>query len=99
MANSLVGRTWTLDTASTTVNIISTPVRIISMEWSPAAADNDLVVKDGSGNPLWVIRAKTGAPNNEDYAIEKWTNPSPEVPFHGLRLHTIDGGTLYVTIA
>lgn len=96
MANVLTSRTWVLDTASTTVNITSRPVFISGMQYHPADADNDLVVQDGSGGPIWTIRSTDGAPAHESFGIERWVNPAPHVPFPGLRLHTIDGGTLYV---
>ena len=99
MGNSLTGRVWVLDTPSTSENVISTPVRIPSMQWHPNAADNDLIVQDGFGNAIWTVRAKTGAPDNESDGIVTWSNPEPQTPFHGLRLHTMDGGKLYVTIS
>jgi len=96
MANAMTGRVWVLDTAGT---IWTGPIFISKMEYHPNAADNDLVVKDTRGFPIWPpIRAIASSAAHETIGIEKWENPSPEVPFDGLVLTTIDGGTLYVTI-
>jgi|GEM_PF-1857787 len=97
MANDITGRVWVLDTASTSVNVFDLPVNIVSMAWHPNAVDNDLVVQDGRGKPIWTIRATIAAPNHESVGIEKWDNSEPRMPFFGFRLHTMDGGTLYVT--
>lgn len=99
MANSLSGRVWDLDTASTTVPIWKGPVWIDRMDWAPAALDNDLVVKDGDGNLIWEVRAIGSSTNNESNYIEYWTNPHPEVPFNGFTLYTLDAGTLKVQVA
>jgi len=96
MANAITGRVWALDTAGT---IWTGPVFISRMDYHPNAADNDLVTKDTRGGAIWApVRAIAGAPNHETVGIETWINPSPEVPFEGFVLTTIDGGTLYVTI-
>jgi len=96
MANSIGGRIWDLDTASTTVPIWNGPVFIDSMDWAPNAKDNDLVIQDGTGNLIWEVRAVGPSPNNESNYIEYWTNPNPEMPFQGFMLHTMDGGTIKV---
>jgi len=99
MANVVTDKTWTLDTASTTVNVWSGPVFISKMEFHPNAADNDLIVQDGRGKTIWIVRAIAPAANHESSGIEYWENPDPCSPRDGFRLHTLDGGTLYVTVS
>ena len=98
MANAKTGPVWVLDTPSTSVNVHDNPLLISRMDFYPLDADQDCVVQDGSGHPIWSVRSKAGAPNNEVYGIETWINPTPYKPFHGLRLHTIDAGVLHVKI-
>lgn len=90
MTNSWDSNPYILDTAED-----KTIVALIDyMLWEPAAADDDLVVKDSHGNILWQIRASAGCPGHEDFAQQKsehmcrWVN--------GINIETIDGGMLYI---
>ena len=92
MANTWTGNNYSIDTAEDK----TITCKLDRMIWYPAAADNDLVVKDSLGNILWVTRAITGAPNYESSGAEyindldKWVN--------GINVETIDGGVLKIYV-
>jgi len=97
MSNSTVANPWILDTAAT-ILAAGNPIIVEKMIWYPAAANDDLIVKDGNGNVVWTVRAMTGATSNEIYGAVNFTGP---LEMDGFELDTIEGdagGTLYVYI-
>lgn len=92
MANDLSGNPWIVDTAGV---IAVDPLRVTKMRWHPNAADNDLLVSHGDGAVVWPIRAIAAASSNESVGCEE-INFSPPFPFRGLKVVSIDAGTLYV---
>lgn len=90
MANDWDKRTYSIDTAEDkTIQAF-----IHHFEWFPAAANDDIVVKDNYGNILFECRATSGAPNLESFAIEKSEILNQWV--QGVNVETIDGGTLLI---
>ena len=98
MSNSYGTSVWTLDTAAT-ISAATNPVYIKKMVFKPSAADDDCVVTDGNGTPIWAIRAAASGVNNESYGLEQVVL---EQWFDGFILVTIDnagsGSLLYVYI-
>lgn len=93
MANDTSGSVWALDTAAT-IKTFNQRVKIISMYWRPNATNDDLDVRDGNGNAvLWLTKALTGG----TAGAETWHQSAP-VWSNGLKVETIDGGTLYVHV-
>lgn len=90
MANNTTGRVWEIDTAAEIIT--NGMVKVIRMEWHPAAANNDLTIKDYAGTTIWDVDALAEAPAG----VEVWD--SGPVSFRGFNVSVIDGGTLYVTI-
>lgn len=90
MANNTTGNPWILDTAGV---ITTQPVNVITMEWVPNAADDDLTINDTSGNVIWDRDALTGG----TAGMEKF-GPSKFFRANGFNLSVIDGGTLYVYV-
>ena len=90
-ANSYKGNPMTMDATAD----YAKGYLVSRLEWHPAAANNDLLLKDASSNVIWAVRATAGASNHESYGIEiKDFNPPKYL--RGLYLNTIDGGTLYI---
>lgn len=63
------------------------------MEWLPANAGDDLLVRDSYGHILWKVRSAAGAPNAESYGIEKKRFDSW---IKGINIEVIDAGTLLI---
>ena len=51
MGNDAVGNPIIIDTASSTVPVITTPVRVMSIVFKPNAAGDQVVLKDCAGSP------------------------------------------------
>lgn len=93
MGTSDVVQNVSVVTVASTIATGTTRTMVHMMEWHPAAADNDLLVKDGAGNILLKARASGAAPNGEAaYVVWKALNAI----CLGLVVETIDGGTLYI---
>ena len=93
MGNQDAIQTVHVVTIAETIASGTTRVMVHALEWHPAAADNDLMVKDGSGNIIFKARAAGGAPNGE-VAYVAWK--ALNAICLGLVVETIDGGTLYI---
>lgn len=92
MSNKLEGNPLVIDTAGLITN---DPKRATKMRWHPNAANNDLVVAHADGEVIWPIRAIATAADNESVGCEE-INFVPAFPCRGLKVITIDAGTLYV---
>ena len=57
MSNSTTGNVWKIDTAG---SIRTAPFYCVRMWWAPAAANDDLEVKDAGGNTIWKQRGIAG---------------------------------------
>ena len=90
MANDWTKNPIEIDTAEDKAGKLS----VKRLEWHPAAADDDLLIKDSLGNTIWKTRASVGAPNGEDYGVLECDIDREYI--NGLYITTIDGGTLYV---
>ena len=94
MANDLTKNPWVLDTASST-SIWDGPVYINKIDWVPAAANDDLVITDKNGGPIWsVTNALTGGRAGLE-SQDLRGNP----PYQGFIISTLGGGTVYVYVA
>ena len=93
MANVYGGHQWILDTAHSAA--IVGRIKLVKMEWVPAAAGDDLAVVDGASKAIWTVtNALTGGRagvESIDFGGGRW--------FDGFKLSTIGGGTLYVYFA
>ena len=95
MANSMKGKVWYLDTATT---IWTGPVYLGKLEYHPSAAGQHLEVTDGLGHTIWKVDS-IAAGNDASVGIEDWSNPEHKTPFDGFIVKTItSGGVLYVTV-
>jgi len=94
MANDLTGRVHTVDIAAV---VTTGPVWITKMIWDePAAAADDLTVKDGAGDEIWDLDAR----NYGNGVQEVWNSTeSGGSFFSGLNVSVIDSGTLYIYYA
>lgn len=92
MGNDLTGAVHTVDTAAT---ITTTSVKLKKMIWfEPTTAAHDLTVNDGLDNEIWDIDARNygnGVAEEIDFGDGLW--------FSGLKVATIDSGTLKIYYA
>ena len=96
MANTRTGRSLKVDTPHATTPVVSGTVKIVKIQWSPAAIDNDLEIQDGYGGTIWIVRAAAAATNNLSTGVLYWDNPAPDIPFEGILVPTLDGGNVYI---
>jgi len=97
MTNAFQDGVWILDTADTDkcLHVGEQPVRVSKLYWQPSAADDDLVIKDGD-NEIKVIKRAIAASPAGDITMDFSARP---LWLKGFKLHTLDGGTLYVYLA
>ena len=95
MSNDLTGQIWAVDTAFSAGEIAAHkgPIRVMRMEWNPAAAANDLTIIDNSSHIIWDVDAIAAAPAGKEVYDQ-----SEGIVFNGINVSVIDGGTLYITI-
>lgn len=87
MSNNLTGNPYIVDTAGI---ISSAPVFVKRMVWQePAAAAEDLTVKDSEGKVLWDENSHAGGTG---ISIEQ----EMEIDCNGITVETIDSGMLYI---
>lgn len=93
MANDLTSNPIVLDTASTSVVLISKQFRVTKVVWAGGAiaAANTMVLKDQNGK----TKVEMGTSTADDH---KDMNFTPPLKFDGLIAHTIAAGTVYVYV-
>lgn len=92
MANNVAANPWSIDTASGT-NLADGEVHIRSIQWiNPSAAGHVAQVADATGRVWW---QRVSAASRENHETEFHGDIGRVMP--GLRVPTIDSGTLFIT--
>ena len=95
--NVKTGHQWSIDGAEG--NIETARIKIHSIVWLPAAADNDLVIHAADGTTVIAMgRAICSAANGEAICTMIWTSDDIPDLIIGIDITTIDGGTVYINL-
>ena len=87
--NVTVNNPWVLDTAAV---IRTGPVKVLRMEYHPAATTNVITIEDANGVISWTRTAVFDASHN---GVQVMDTP---MMFNGFEVAVITAGTLYVWI-
>lgn len=90
MSKDITGNPWILDAAE---EIVTRPVYVKRMVWTPTTDGDDLLIVDHAGGTVWTLKA-IAADSNQGIEYEKVIDGT----VNGMTITTIDNGTVYVYV-